>query len=160
MSRLQGAMEYLMTYGWAILVIAVVLGSLYQLGVFGSGGASITPSCLAATGFLCQTPVANTSGWVAVKFGQIGTSSITLTGLGCSANVSAPSSTQSVNIQISSGAKTVLQFNCPFSNNNFGTAFKGYLWLTYSTPTQSGISDRFAVLTTKIQTTGNVTLAL
>jgi len=32
--RLQGAMEYLMTYGWAILVIAVVLGVLYQLGVF------------------------------------------------------------------------------------------------------------------------------
>ncbi|MGC8623593.1 MAG: LamG domain-containing protein, partial [Candidatus Micrarchaeia archaeon] len=27
-------MEYLMTYGWAILIIAVVLGALYQLGVF------------------------------------------------------------------------------------------------------------------------------
>ena len=27
-------MEYLMTYGWAILVIAVVLGVLYSLGVF------------------------------------------------------------------------------------------------------------------------------
>ena len=32
--RSQSAMEYLMTYGWAILIIAVVLGSLYQLGVF------------------------------------------------------------------------------------------------------------------------------
>jgi hypothetical protein len=29
-------MEYLMTYGWAILVIAVVLGVLFQLGVFSS----------------------------------------------------------------------------------------------------------------------------
>jgi len=29
-------MEYLMTYGWAILIIAVVLGSLYQLGIFGT----------------------------------------------------------------------------------------------------------------------------
>ena len=29
-------MEYLMTYGWAILIIAVVLGALYQLGVFSS----------------------------------------------------------------------------------------------------------------------------
>jgi hypothetical protein len=27
-------MEYLMTYGWAILVISVVLGALFQLGVF------------------------------------------------------------------------------------------------------------------------------
>ena len=30
-------MEYLMTYGWAILIIAVVLGILFQLGVFSSG---------------------------------------------------------------------------------------------------------------------------
>ncbi len=30
----QSAMEYLMTYGWAILIIAVVLGALFQLGVF------------------------------------------------------------------------------------------------------------------------------
>jgi hypothetical protein len=29
-------MEYLMTYGWAILIIAVVLGILFQLGVFNS----------------------------------------------------------------------------------------------------------------------------
>ena len=34
--RLQSAMEYLMTYGWAILIIAVVLGVLFQLGVFNS----------------------------------------------------------------------------------------------------------------------------
>ena len=34
--RLQSAMEYLMTYGWSILIIAVVLGVLFQLGVFNS----------------------------------------------------------------------------------------------------------------------------
>ena len=33
-AKAQSAMEYLMTYGWAILIIAVVLGALYQLGVF------------------------------------------------------------------------------------------------------------------------------
>ncbi|MGC8662613.1 MAG: hypothetical protein ACP5RT_02395, partial [Candidatus Micrarchaeia archaeon] len=33
-ARAQSAMEYLMTYGWAILIIAVVLGALFQLGVF------------------------------------------------------------------------------------------------------------------------------
>ncbi|MGC8587265.1 MAG: LamG-like jellyroll fold domain-containing protein [Candidatus Micrarchaeia archaeon] len=30
----QSAMEYLMTYGWAILIIAVALGALYELGIF------------------------------------------------------------------------------------------------------------------------------
>ena len=30
----QSAMEYLMTYGWSILIIAVVLGALSFLGIF------------------------------------------------------------------------------------------------------------------------------
>lgn len=37
----QSAMEYLMTYGWAILIIAVVLGTLFQLGVFNTS--NLTP---------------------------------------------------------------------------------------------------------------------
>jgi hypothetical protein len=37
MMKSQSAMEYLMTYGWAILIIAVVLSVLFQLGVFSSG---------------------------------------------------------------------------------------------------------------------------
>ena len=32
----QSAMEYLMTYGWAILIIAIVLVALFQLGLFGN----------------------------------------------------------------------------------------------------------------------------
>ncbi len=34
--KLQSAVEYLMTYGWAILIIAVVLGALFSLGIFNS----------------------------------------------------------------------------------------------------------------------------
>ena len=34
--KAQSAMEYLMTYGWAILIIAVVLAALYSLGLFNS----------------------------------------------------------------------------------------------------------------------------
>ncbi len=33
-SRSQSAMEYLTTYGWLILIIAVVLGVLFELGIF------------------------------------------------------------------------------------------------------------------------------
>jgi Concanavalin A-like lectin/glucanases superfamily len=33
---LQSAMEYLMTYSWAILIMAVVIGALYYMGIFGS----------------------------------------------------------------------------------------------------------------------------
>jgi len=33
-AKAQSAMEYLMTYGWAILIISIVLAALFQLGVF------------------------------------------------------------------------------------------------------------------------------
>ncbi len=44
----QSAMEYLMTYGWAILIIAVVLTVLFQLGVLGGsnfGNYAIAGAC-------------------------------------------------------------------------------------------------------------------
>ncbi len=57
--RSQSAMEYLMTYGWAILIIAVVLGALYSLGVFSNLG-TVT-ACVAQSGFLCSQLAFNAS---------------------------------------------------------------------------------------------------
>ncbi len=45
----QSAMEYLMTYGWAILIIAIVMIALFQLGIF--NGTSLSPR---ATAGACQ----------------------------------------------------------------------------------------------------------
>ena len=36
----QSAMEYLMTYGWSILVIAIILIALFQLGIFNSSNSA------------------------------------------------------------------------------------------------------------------------
>jgi hypothetical protein len=68
--RAQSAMEYLMTYGWAILIIAVVLGALFSLGVF-SGSSLIGNACIAGPGFLCQSMiVSHTTGQLSVQIGQ------------------------------------------------------------------------------------------
>src|SRR3972149_6639240 len=49
----QAAMEYLMTYGWAILIVAVVIIALYSFGVFSLGGTKPACSpCFAAGGEL------------------------------------------------------------------------------------------------------------
>ncbi|MGD0728804.1 MAG: LamG domain-containing protein [Candidatus Micrarchaeaceae archaeon] len=48
MFKAQSAMEYLITYGWAILIIIVALSALYALGVFNSdtyAGKAATGSC-------------------------------------------------------------------------------------------------------------------
>ena len=39
--KAQSAMEYLMTYGWAILVVVAVVAALYALGVFKSGTGAV-----------------------------------------------------------------------------------------------------------------------
>jgi hypothetical protein len=41
----QAAMEYLMTYGWAILIIIVVIGALWKMGVFKTTGAVPCSPC-------------------------------------------------------------------------------------------------------------------
>jgi hypothetical protein len=56
LKKAQSAMEYLMTYGWAILIIAVVLGALFSLGVF-SGTGILGTACIARSDYLCQNPV-------------------------------------------------------------------------------------------------------
>ena len=65
--RAQSAMEYLMTYGWAILIIAVVLVALFSLGVFKPSTASV---CLGQTGFICQSAIYQANGNVIATIGQ------------------------------------------------------------------------------------------
>jgi len=68
--RAQSAMEYLMTYGWAILIIAVVLGALFSLGLF-SGSTLLGTSCVATPGWLCSSPIlSHTTGQLSFTLGQ------------------------------------------------------------------------------------------
>ena len=52
MKRAQAAMEFLMTYGWAILVVVGVIATLAYLGIFDST-AVITDTCSTDAGFSC-----------------------------------------------------------------------------------------------------------
>jgi len=68
--KAQSAMEYLMTYGWAILIIAVVLGALFSLGVF-SGSNLLGSACVAGSGYLCQAPIySHANSYIGVTVGQ------------------------------------------------------------------------------------------
>lgn len=158
--RLQSAMEYLMTYGWAILIIAVVLGALFQLGIFGNSTSTSQSSCLANPGFLCSNPTLNSSGYLAVKFGQIGTGSITITGIACTSTASAPSTTNSISLTLPSGSTAIVAFSCPISTASIGSGFKGYLWMVYNTQTQTGLVDRIASVSASVATSGSVIAAL
>ncbi len=89
--KAQSAMEYLMTYGWAILIIAVVLAALFAIGIFTNPGLGV--SCVAASGYTCtsialaETGSNNVS--LSFTFGQTSGSTVYNVGMACSATASA-----------------------------------------------------------------------
>ena len=143
----QSAMEYLMTYGWAILIVAVVLAALYQLGFF-SGTNFITTSCIAESGFTCQKPVMNVTGYVQVDIGQISNGTMTVTGYACTNNTQSPSSfnTYSGTLSLTSGQTQQAVVKCPGVGGQIGSAFRGYIWIQYTLAGQSGLVAQIAVL--------------
>ena len=145
--KLQSAMEYLMTYGWAILIVAVVLAALYQLGFF-SGTNFITTSCIAESGFTCQKPVMNATGYVQVDIGQISNGTMTVTGYACTNNTQSPSSfnTYSGTLSLTSGQVQQAVVKCPGVGGQIGSAFRGYIWIQYTFAGQSGLVTQIAVL--------------
>lgn len=54
-----------MTYGWAILIIAVVLAVLFSLGIFG-GTNLLGTSCLGSPGYTCQNPLMTAGNYMGV----------------------------------------------------------------------------------------------
>lgn len=109
-------MEYLMTYGWAILIIAVVLGALFSLGVF-SGGATLGTACIAQAGFLCQSPITlGTNGNLSFVFGQSTGATIYNVGLACTAT-----STSSAGLPNPNNAMVLVYSNNGQASNVIGS---------------------------------------
>ncbi len=57
--KAQAAMEFLMTYGWAILVVLAAIGALAYFGVF-TPSSFISPRCTIEPGFDCKHKVTPT----------------------------------------------------------------------------------------------------
>jgi hypothetical protein len=147
--RAQSAMEYLMTYGWAILIIAVVLGALYSLGIF-NGTNFLGNTCIAGTGYLCSNPSLATNGILSFTFGYYGPN-ITVSGFACSSNSISPNSfSQSGISDLVPGQQEAISVSCPVSANTIGTSFSGYLWMEYSQAGQSDLVAKVATISTAV----------
>jgi hypothetical protein len=82
MKKLQAAMEYLMTYGWAILIIALALGVLWSLGVLNPS--KLKPIvCQFPAPFACSNPVATTTGSVSITLAQASGQTIYINRIAC-----------------------------------------------------------------------------
>ena len=59
--KAQAAMEFLMTYGWAILVVLVAIGALAYFGVL-NPGRYLPSSCIVAPGIGCNDHLVSSDG--------------------------------------------------------------------------------------------------
>ena len=173
-SKAQSAMEYLMTYGWAILIIAVILAALDFLGVFNTG-TFIGSSCLATPGYLCSNPVmtanANGPNLLLFNFKQDSGETLYNVSFACAAsstsqgypnvNVNSGFNTSSNLTVLTSGSSvTVSGLECYTSNGNLfkdnpiGAVFSGTLWIRYNLqgyPSSEYQYAKIAKITAKVE---------
>jgi len=126
MKKAQAAMEFLLTYGWAILIVLVVVASLFFLGVLNpkTGNNCIPVAPIAA----CDVKVSETaeSQQIVLKFPGDAAKDVTLSGMIINENKDCGI----LNEDITSG--TPLNFICGVSLGNAGDKYGGTVKVNYT----------------------------
>ncbi len=171
--RAQSAMEYLMTYGWAILVIAIIVSLLFALGLF-SGGSGTPSGCVPQSGFSCTNPSYGTNGisaTISQDSGQyylgawvfVASSSEHISSSGLPVNFSASSANNMLYIgALTPSQSTTFYYtntkagDIPTNNVPVGYPFTGYIWLGYCTTPGCNSPTSFAkVGTINVKSSGS-----
>jgi hypothetical protein len=150
-TRVQSAMEYLMTYGWSILIIAIALVTLFQLGYFNTN--KFSPSaCLSQAGFLCTNLILNSTGNLTLTIGNNQGENLIITGVGCSNSSAAPNIYSPVLLELGEGQQKNLTFMCKLQSQSLGSSFKGSLWVQLNDGQQEELGSASATVSTGGQT--------
>jgi len=141
----QSAMEYLMTYGWAILVIIIVIAVLFYIGVLNPR--NLTPaSCTFPPGISCGSYKLSSTGYLTMYIGQATGRRVNITGINCTQNQAVPATYTAVVIPISNGEQAQVCFgtsgNCTCVAQTGTTALSGNV----------GDSAKFKIYMTYIET--------
>ena len=125
MRKAQSAMEYLMTYGWAILVVIVILGALYFIGVLNPGNVipsscSIPPSARLA----CSSYILYTNGTLNLLIDQGTGGTVMFTGITCCQGDDAHDWT-ALNVNVSSGKQWSINTTCTLKDSTVATGKLG-----------------------------------
>jgi hypothetical protein len=148
----QAAMEYLMTYGWAILIIALVLGVLYSLGILSPE--TFKPQiCSLSAPFYCSGQYLDTNGFLTLTIAQGSGLTITINKIACvdkslllsNGLPSSPSYWSSVGVSIPSGSQRQIGNIICYSSSGqpysgkIGSVFSGAIIINATTSTGANI---------------------
>ncbi|MBS3097210.1 hypothetical protein J4209_00275 [Candidatus Woesearchaeota archaeon] len=149
MKKAQAAMEFLMTYGWAILVVLVAIGALAYFGVL-SPDKFLPSKCTLPSGIACIDHKASATGVTLVIQNGMGydMSSVNIDVAGCgTASTCIDTDGDGDCTVLANGAKDTYTAACTLT----GSKFSGDVTVNYVI-TDTGLShNKTGTMTTKIE---------
>jgi hypothetical protein len=134
--KAQSAMEYLMTYGWAILIIGITLSVLFEMGLF-KPNTYVTNLCVLPSGFGCNPDSLTTGGTLTLTIKNALNDPINITAIGCSKNetflnMQTPNNPPSNQIYLPIGGTSTISVSCQGAPSHAGSLYKGYVIINYT----------------------------
>ena len=157
-ARAQSSIDFISSYGFVILIIAVVIYAVLQLGVFNYSASP--PYCYPQSPFSCMAYSINTSGAIAIVLSQSSGGILNITGAACSTSPNTtrvgprygnvkvlpygaappgayPNGGLANGMVLYPGQRAALQVECYGSNlgparSSLGQTFTGYVWVNYT----------------------------
>ena len=134
----QSAIEYLTSYGWAIVIMLVVIATLFWLGVINPKGV-LSSTCFFPADLTCRAYVLNTSANVALDLGQATGHTINVTKFKCTQERNPTLTALSSALTIANGNHRLITDGtqlCYLANGSAATAsagnqYKGRIYVEY-----------------------------
>ena len=169
--KAQAAVDFMMSYGIALIIIFIAVAVIYKVSVLSPALASST--CTASPGFACDAFILNRSGILTLQLAQATGGTITINGVACS---SLPSSSGNnpaygnvyvantptyyfgtnspgTGINLYSGSSNTLVLYCysggGIATGMLGNGFTGFVWLNYTVPGYGNVIQQVANIDAK-----------
>ncbi len=151
--KLQSAMEYLMTYGWAILLIAIVAGVIFGSGLLNPASAT-SSFCSLEAGFSCEQYYMYANGILSVSVLQTTSGPLTVTAIGCNTNATQITTANVPATTLQIDQNSTFDVQCMAGGSQFsgsiGQLFTGHLQINYTDITTGFPQTVFGSVSVKI----------
>lgn len=154
--RAQAAIDFMMSYGLALIIIFIAVAVIYKVSVLSP--ALAVSSCTASPGFACEAYALNTNGVLTLQLSQATGGTVTVNGAACAStpnsignnpaygNVGVTptaafyfgTNSPGTGINLYSGSSNTLNLYCygqaGIATGTLGNGFTGFVWLNYTVP--------------------------
>ncbi len=128
--RSQAAMEFLMTYGWAILAAIIVIA---VIALYFRPGTLVQNQCILGAPFNCYAGVVDATGGVQIEIANNGGEDVTITGFAVEGCVPQTAVSPALPDSLDANGKKVYTLDCDLSSQ-IGERFDGEIDVSYTRP--------------------------